>query len=70
MVKINPFLYRRHIMKNLSKYVRLLITAGMLVGLVAGCCNTADPTPLDEADTKEEPAKTKGKAKDKPLRAH
>jgi len=28
------------------------------------------PTPLEETDTKEEPAKTKGKAKDKPLRAH
>ena len=28
------------------------------------------PTPLDEADTKEEPAKSKVKAKAKPLRAH
>ena len=28
------------------------------------------PTPLEEADTKEEPAKSKVKAKAKPLRAH
>jgi ATP-dependent Lon protease len=28
------------------------------------------PTPLEESEAKEEPAKTKTKAKGKPLRAH
>ena len=36
-------------MNRVPKHTRLLVIASVLVGLVAGCRNTADPTPLDEA---------------------